>query len=134
MVMVGCILMIEMKEIAVAEVVSMVEQISKNLLIRIIIIVMKKNQETEKVLKIQVKITIRADITTGKDLAIQAPGQDQDKRNMIRKNIRKMIMKKIKEKIKMMMEIIIKMIAKGIRKMMTKERRLMEEKIMMKGT
>ena len=80
--------MIETKEIVVAEVVSMVEQISKNLLIRIIIIiVMKKNQETEKVLKIQVKITIQADITTEKDLAIQAPGQDQDKRNMIRKNI-----------------------------------------------
>jgi len=81
----GCILMIEMKEIAVAEVVSMVEQILKNLLIKTII-VMKKNQETEKVLKIQVKITIQADIT-GKNLVIQAQDQDQDKRNMIRKNI-----------------------------------------------
>jgi len=47
---------------------------------------MKKNQETEKVLKIQVKITIQADIT-GKNLVIQAQDQDQDKRNMIRKNI-----------------------------------------------
>jgi len=83
--MMGCILMIEMKEIAVAEVVSMVEQILKNLLIKTII-VMKKNQETEKVLKIQVKITIQADIT-GKNLVIQAQDQDQDKRNMIRKNI-----------------------------------------------
>jgi len=43
-------------------------------------------------------------------------------------------MKKTKEKIKMMKDIISKMIAKGIRKMMIKERRLMEEKRMMKGT